>query len=538
MSLVGFEVRSRPSPRDILIYPAPMDLDRQICDRARRSRDARFDGRFFIAVTSTGIYCRPICPARTAKDEHVRYFPTAAAAEAAGFRPCLRCRPDAAPGTPAWLGTSGVIARALRLIGDGALDEDGVDRLADRLGVTARHLRRLFVQHLGATPREVARTRRVHFARKLLDETALSISQVALSAGYGSVRRFNNDIRRTYSRTPTELRQRARRRADSDSDCYRFRLPYRPPFDWDALLGFLSARATPGVESVAQSTYGRTISVDGKHGVIKVGRADRDPFLSLEVRFPDPRALLFIVERVRRMFDLGADPVVIAEHLGSDPLLRAAIAAHPGIRTPGAWDGFELAVRAIIGQQITVSAATTLTGRIASAFGSPYADGEHLDRLFPTPAQLAGAGLEPLGVMPARAEAVRSLARHVASRPLLSKARDPQTTLATLRQMRGIGEWTAQYIAMRAFNELDAFPSGDLVLRRIAGLSARDLNRRAEAWRPWRSYGVVLLWQQAAEQAANLRGLAAESKNNAEYLSTVRDRRERAVGVAHARGAR
>jgi AraC family transcriptional regulator, regulatory protein of adaptative response / DNA-3-methyladenine glycosylase II len=287
-----------------------------------------------------------------------------------------------------------------------------------------------------------------------------------------------------------------------------------------------------------QSGYRRTISVDGKHGVIKVWRADRSPSVLLEVRFPEPRALLFIVERVRRMFDLGADPVVIAEHLGSDPLLRAAIAAHPGIRTPGAWDGFELAVRAIIGQQITVSAASTLTGRIASAFGSPYADGEDLDRLFPTPAQLAGVRLEPLGVMPARADAVRSLARHVASGALLSSARDLQATVATLRKMRGIGEWTAQYIAMRALNEPDAFPSGDLVLRRIAGLSARDLDRRAEAWRPWRSYAVVLLWQQAAEQAASLRALAAERKNNAEYLSTLRDRRERAVGVAHARGSR
>ena len=517
---------------------ATMDLDRRICDRARRSRDARFDGRFFIAVTSTGIYCRPICPARTARDEHIRYFQTAAAAEAAGFRPCLRCRPEAAPGTPAWHSASGVISRALRLIGDGALDEDGVDRLADRLGVTARHLRRLFVQHLGATAREVARTRRVHFAKKLLDETALSINQVAVAAGYGSVRRFNSDIRRTYSRTPTQLRRRRRTDPVGDRDCYRFRLSYRPPYDWDAMVAFLSARATPGVESVGQSSYRRTISVDGKHGVIKVSHAARGPSLVLEVHFPDPRGLLFIVERVRLMFDIGADPIVIAEHLSGDPLLRAAIAAHPGIRTPGAWDGFELAVRAILGQQISVASASTLTGRIASAFGQPYADGEDLERLFPVPAQLAGAALEPLGVMPTRADAVRSLARRVASRPLPSSASHPLAALATLRKMRGVGEWTAQYIAMRAFNEPDAFPTGDLVLRRMVGLSGRDLDRRAEMWRPWRSYAVMLLWQQAADQAASLKALAAEGKNNAEHLSTLVDYRGRAAGVGPTRGSR
>ena len=223
-----------------------MDLQRSTCDRARRARDARFDGRFFIAVTSTGIYCRPICPARSAKDENVIYFASAAAAQAAGFRPCLRCRPEASPGTPAWLGTSAVVSRALRLIGDGALDEAGLEQLADRVGVTARHLRRLFLQHLGATPLDVALTRRVHFAKKLLDETDLAFEQVAYAAGFGSVRRFNSEIRRTYARTPTELRRRARKHG-ADADCYRFRLAFRPPYDWRAMLAFLAANATPVV---------------------------------------------------------------------------------------------------------------------------------------------------------------------------------------------------------------------------------------------------------------------------------------------------
>ena len=250
-----------------------MELDRKVCDRARRSRDARFDGKFFIAVTSTRIYCRPICPARSPKDENIRYYATAAAAEAAGFRPCLRCRPEASPGTPAWSGTSSVVSRALRLIGEGALDRDGVETLADRLGVTGRHLRRLFVQHLGATPIEVALTRRVHFAKKLLDETQLPIAQIAFAAGFGSLRRFNGEMRRTFSRTPTELRKLARKRVDGP-ECYRFRLAYRPPYDWPQVIGFLAARATPGVELVEDNRYQRTIAIGGATGTIAIGPAE------------------------------------------------------------------------------------------------------------------------------------------------------------------------------------------------------------------------------------------------------------------------
>ncbi|MGH9200565.1 MAG: bifunctional transcriptional activator/DNA repair enzyme AdaA, partial [Vicinamibacterales bacterium] len=347
-----------------------MVLDRLACDRARQSRDARFDGRFFIGVTSTRVYCRPICPARAPKDENVRYFPTAAAAEAAGFRPCLRCRPEASPTTPAWFGTSGVVSRALRLIGEGALDESGVDRLGDRLGLTARHLRRLFAQHLGATPLEVALTRRAHFAKQLLDETTLSCEQIATAAGFGSVRRFNSEVRRTFHRTPTELRRLARKSNSADAERYRFRLAYRPPYDWPAVMAFLAARATPGVEIVEGLRYRRSITIDGKHGAIAVSPASSGAALMLDVQFADPRALLTIVERVRRLFDLGADPILIGECLGADRLLRPALARHPGIRTPSAWDGFELAVRAILGQQVSVRAATTMAGRLAQRFGS------------------------------------------------------------------------------------------------------------------------------------------------------------------------
>ena len=471
-----------------------MELDRAVCDRARKSRDARFDGRFFIAVTTTKIYCRPICPARSPADQNIRYFHTAAAAEAAGFRPCLRCRPEASPGTPAWFGTSSVVSRGLRLIGDGALDRESVDRLADRLGVTARHLRRLFVQHLGATPIEVALTRRVQSAKKLLDETRLPFAQVALAAGFGSLRRFNGEMRRTYARTPTQLRKLARQPI-ADTGCYRFRLCYRPPYDWASIMAFLSARATPGVELVDRAGYRRTIAIDGKVGALSIVPVEGAPALMLEVRFPDPRLLLSIVERAKRMFDVAADPALITEHLSADPLLKRAGSAHAGIRVPGAWEPFELAVRAILGQQISVRAATTIAGRLAARWGLPVTSADGLDRLFPAPAQLLDAPIEEAGVIASRAGAIRALAGAVSSGALTF---DGPATVNALRAIPGVGEWTAQYIAMRALNEPDAFPSGDLVLRRMAGgISARALDGRAERWRPWRAYAVVLLWQTA-----------------------------------------
>jgi len=493
-----------------------MDLDRRICDRARRSRDARFDGRFFIGVTTTGIYCRPICPARSPKDENVIYFPTAAAAEAAGFRPCLRCRPEASPGTPAWVGTSGVVSRALRLIGEGALrgtsgpDADnartadaGVDDLAGRVGVTARHLRRLFLQHLGATPIEVALTRRIHFAKRLLDETSLPVQQVAFASGFGSVRRFNGQILRTFSRTPTELRRLHRRVAEAPG-WYRFTLAYRPPYDWPSMLAFLGARATAGVESIAGAHYRRTIEIDGRTGTIDVGPSDSKPALVLDVSFPEPGSLLTIVERVRRMFDLSADPAVIGDHLAADRMLQRAMDANPGVRVPGAWDGFELAVRAILGQQVSVQGATTIAGRLAAEFGAPVETDRGVERLFPAAERLADARLECAGVMPARAETIRRLARAAADGHLkLSPGADSAAVVEALMALPGVGPWTASYVAMRALGEPDAFPAGDLVLRRAAGnLTTRELERRSEAWRPWRAYAVMLLWRTASRESA------------------------------------
>jgi AraC family transcriptional regulator, regulatory protein of adaptative response / DNA-3-methyladenine glycosylase II len=467
-----------------------MELDRRACERAARSRDPRFDGRFFIGVKTTGIYCRPICPAPAPRRENVTYYPTAAAAAAAGLRPCLRCRPEAAPGTPGWMGTSAIVSRALRLIGEGALDESGVEQLALRVGVTDRHLRRLFLAHLGATPLDVAITRRLHFAKKLIDETTLPFTEVALAAGFGSVRRFNGAIQRTYARTPSALRRLHRPAAAEEPHCYRLRLAYRPPYDWEALLAFLRARAIPGVERADAASYRRTIELGGVAGRIVVRPAPSGPALELEVHFADPRRLLSIVERVRRVFDLGADPAVIASHLGGDRLLGPLLARHPGLRAPGAWDAFELAVRAILGQQISVAAASTMAGRLAARFGAPGLAAD--ERLFPTPDRLAQAPIEEVGVVRVRAEAIRALARAAAGGALP----------APLQAIHGVGEWTEQYVALRAGGDTDAFPSGDLVLRRVAGVrTARELALRAEAWRPWRAYAVILLWQGATDDA-------------------------------------
>jgi AraC family transcriptional regulator of adaptative response / DNA-3-methyladenine glycosylase II len=510
-----------------------VELDRAVCDRARYSRDARFDGRFFIGVTTTGIYCRPICPARTPKDEHVRYFASAAAAEAAGFRPCLRCRPEASPGTPAWSGTASVVSRALRLIGDGALDDAGVETLAHRLGVTGRHLRRLFDQHLGASPVDVAATRRLHFAKRLIDDTSLPMGEIAAASGFGSIRRFNDVIRRTYSRTPTRLRQMATRRPnDGGRGQYELRLAYRPPLDWKALIAFLRARATPGVESVDDERYRRTIALDGRAGWIEVSRVEGAPALRLAVRFGDPRALLSIVERVRRMFDLSADPAIVAAQLSADPLLRPTLDRHPGLRTPGAWDSFELVVRAILGQQVAVPAASTIAGRIADRFGTAVAGSGELNRIFPGPAQLRTAALEKCGVMPARADTIRRLAAAVDDGIIAIGGADSEAVKAALRSVPGIGRWTAEYAAMRALNEPDAFPSGDLVLRRMAGgCPPGALERRAEAWRPWRAYAVMALWQAARDRQTASRRPSASPGAARNATRHVRDTRPVAAGA-------
>ena len=325
-----------------------MELDWQVCSRARVTRDARFDGKFFIGVFSSGVYCRSICPAPPAKEKNVRYFPTAAAAAEAGFRPCLRCRPECSPGTPAWLGTPNTVSRALRLISDTGLEEGGIEALAERLGVGSRHLRRLFLKHLGATPSAVAKTRQLHFAKKLIDETSLRMSDVALASGFGCVRRFNAGIRKVYHRTPTEIRRLARQRPLQSENQYVFRLRFRPPYDWQGMLAFLAPRATPGVEAVGNGVYRRTISLDGNQGCFEVSLDEGSNLLAVHLQFGDPRSLFFITERIRTMFDLNADWAAIVASLRTDPVLITQVDSGPGLRVPGCWNGFELATRAIL----------------------------------------------------------------------------------------------------------------------------------------------------------------------------------------------
>jgi AraC family transcriptional regulator, regulatory protein of adaptative response / DNA-3-methyladenine glycosylase II len=477
-----------------------MNLDWQVCSRARLSRDARFDGKFFIAVLSTRIYCRPICPARTCNESNVRYYPSAAAAAEAGFRPCLRCRPESSPGTPAWLGTSNTVSRALRLIGESGLEDGGVEVLAERLGVGSRHLRRLFLRHLGATPMAVAHTRRLHFAKKLIDETRLPMSQIALASGFGCVRRFNAGIRQVYRRTPTQIRHLARQKDTQSGNHYLFKLHFRPPYHWEGMLAFLAARATPGVEVVEAGRYRRAISWHGRDGYFEVSFDAARDALVVQIEFGDPHSLIFIIERIRKMFDLGADWSAIVQSLKSDPVLASSVEANPGLRVPGCWNGFELATRAILGQQITVKGATALAGRMVSRFGKPFCAAGGLTHLFPPPEVLADAKLGDIGLTGARAETIRALARAVCAGEIdFDGVVDSDAFLNRLCEIPGVGKWTAQYVAMRALGEPDAFPSTDLgLLRAIALETSRELEHRAEAWRPWRAYAAMYLWRIAS----------------------------------------
>lgn len=483
--------------------------DPQVCEQARLSRDPRFDGLFFTAVTSTGIYCRPVCPAPTPKVTHVHYYPSAAAAESAGFRPCLRCRPELAPGD-AWLRGDATVARALKLIDEGVLAEQPVAALAARVGVGERQLRRLFVDRLGAPPRSVHGTRRLLFAKQLLTETRLPITQVALEAGFGSLRRFNASFREAYGMAPRDLRRRPEANGNGD-ETLTLRLGYRPPYDFAALLAFLRTRALPGVEAVDADGYARVFGPPNTPGWLRLSAwPDAAHTLRLELHCPRPVRILDVVTRLRRMFDLNADPRIIAAVLSADEQLRPLVERHPGVRLPGAWDGFEIAVRAVLGQQVSVAAARTLAARLVERFGvaleTPLVAG--LDRLFPTPEALADADLGTIGLPRTRADALRGVARAVLDgRVDFQPERPLEELTARWQALPGIGAWTAHYIAMRALGAPDAFPADDLVLRRAAAdggdrpLPAKALTERAERWRPWRAYAVIQLWQDHSRHA-------------------------------------
>jgi AraC family transcriptional regulator of adaptative response / DNA-3-methyladenine glycosylase II len=484
-----------------------VDLQPEAAVRAIQSRDTRFAGRLFVGVVTTRVYCRPGCPAPLPKPENMRFFSYAAAAEEDGFRPCLRCRPETAPGSPVWEGTSSTVSRALRQIFDRE-EHESVEALAERLGLGSRHLRRLFAEHVGASPAAIARTRRIHFARRLLDDTSLPVSQVALGSGFTSVRRFNDAIRATFHRTPTELRRRSKEAArtatrGTDERALTLKLPFRAPFDAASLFSFLEERALPGVESVRGHAYSRTIRSRGRAGTLTVSHEPGQDVLRLSLNLSPGPDLLDVVRRTGRIFDVDADPVAIGETLSRDPLLAPLVAARPGLRVPGVWDPFELAVRAILGQQVSVRGARTLAGRLVERFGERLPvklAGDGLTHLFPSPAALASADLSAVGLPGARAGAIRSLAQAVSGGRLeLTAPLGLADFEERLTALPGIGPWTAQYVALRALGEPDAFPAGDLGLRRAlertgGAASARDLAARAGLWRPFRAYATMHLW--------------------------------------------
>ena len=477
-----------------------------VCDRARQARDVRFDGLFFTAVISTGIYCRPVCPAPAPKSRNIRYFATAAAAAAAGFRPCLRCRPELAPGSMAHRLGEALLDRALAMIADGALQDHSVADLAGRLGVSSRQLRRLFVERMGVAPLALHATHRLLLAKQLLTETDLPAAEVALASGFRSVRRFNAAFREGCGLAPTQVR---RTRRAMVADGLRLRLCYRPPFDFAAMLGFLGKRALPGLEQVEVDAYQRLAGTVEAPVRVRVTADPDRPELHLDIAGAEPQAIPDMVRRVRRLFDLDADLGPVHRSLAEDARLARAIGRRPGLRVPGAWDGFEVAVRAVLGQQVSVAGATTLAGRLLRTFGQPCAGSvDGFDRLFPSAEALRDAELEAIGLPRSRAACLRALAAAVADGELDFSAGQPLAGfVARLCELPGIGRWTANYVAMRVLGHPDAFPAGDLIVRQVLGagqtLGERACEQRSQAWRPWRAYAVLHLWHLAGDSGTD-----------------------------------
>jgi AraC family transcriptional regulator of adaptative response / DNA-3-methyladenine glycosylase II len=461
------------------------ELDRETCRRARLSRDHRFDGEFFLAVRTTGIYCRPVCPARPPAEKNVSYFRSAAEAAAAGYRPCLRCRPEAAPGSAAWQGSSTTVRRALQLIRQGALNEGKLGLLADRLGVGERYLRKLFQRELGVSPRTVALNHRLLFAKQLLAETPMPVTEVAFAAGFGSVRRFNSTFQEQLRLTPGEVRRRAS--SSRPGSGLRLQLHYRPPYDWPGVIAFFQRHAIEGVEQVTAESYGRNIRLEGATGAIRVRPEKNRHALQLEIKMPDHRLLMQVVARVRRMFDLDANPGAIAGVLGADEDLAGLLAETPGVRSPGHWSLFESAARAVIGQQVSVAAARTVCARLALATTTP---GE--PTCFPAPEAIAALDDAHFPMPGRRRETLRRLCHRFNE---ASSDLEPDS----LADIPGIGPWTLEMITLRGIGDPDVFPARDLGLEKAWTRhrpNDTELARHAEAhWRPWRSYAANLFWR-------------------------------------------
>jgi AraC family transcriptional regulator of adaptative response / DNA-3-methyladenine glycosylase II len=490
-----------------------MELDFEHCYRAVDSRDPRFDGCFYTAVRTTGIYCRPSCPAVTPKRENVTFYVSSAAAQRGGFRACRRCRPDAAPGSPEWDTRADTVGRAMRLIGDGVVDREGVPGLAARLGYTERHLNRMLTTELGAGPLALARAQRAQTARILVETTGLGLADIAFAAGFGSVRQFNDTMLEVYARSPSQMREKQSTGDRGEAGVVSLRLAYRPPLHAGSLLEFFTARTLPGIDEVADGAYRRGMNLP--HGNADVVLTPGERWVHATLQLSDVRDLAPAVARCRRLFDLDADPVAVDGVLGADPALAGAVAAEPGVRVPRAVDGFEMAVRAVVGQQVSVAGARTTLGRMIRAAGvsSLPAPGEPAPipqttatvRLtgFPPASTIADLPDSAFGMPAARRATIRALAEAVAGGRLdLDPGADRAETVAHLTELPGIGPWTAGYVAMRAIGDPDVFLPTDLAARRGAeavGLpgTAKALATHAERWRPWRSYALIRLWRSA-----------------------------------------
>jgi AraC family transcriptional regulator of adaptative response / DNA-3-methyladenine glycosylase II len=469
-------------------------LDADRCYRAAQSRDARFDGWFYIAVRTTGIYCRPSCPAVTPKRQNVEFHRSAAAAQQLGFRACKRCRPDASPGSPEWDLRGDLVARAMRLIADGLVDREGVAGLSERLGYSSRHLNRLLTDELGAGPLALARAQRAQTARILIETTDLSMTDIAFAAGFGSVRQFNDTVRDVFATAPSDLRRRSKKGSTgADTGAVSVRLAVRGPFAGPQLFDHVGARAVPGVELWDGDSYQRALDLPNGHGTVVAHPAD--DHVRATFRLTDWRDLAPAVGRMRRLLDLDADPVAIDDHLGTDPQLAALVATTPGLRAAGSVDPYETLVRAIVGQQVSVAGARTVTGRIAEAIADPLTiDHSGLTHVFPSMQRLAHAGPEVFPMPTARAATLQRVGTAVVDGDLvLDTGVDRAQVIEQLVAIKGIGPWTAQYVVMRGLGDPDVFLDTDLGVRHA--LTALDLEPdAAERWRPWRTYAMHHLW--------------------------------------------
>ena len=484
-------------------------MNSEQCYQIITARDARFDGKIFVGVTTTGIYCRPICPAVKPKIEHCLFYKTSAAAQNAGFRPCLRCRPESSPGIGVWQGTSSTVSRALMMIEEGALDgpHTSVERLASRLGIGERHLRRLFKEHVGASPTVVAQTRRVLFAKKLLHETRLPVSEIALVSGFDSIRRFNECFQSLIRKSPSELRKltASAKNSDHSNAPITLYLNYVPPYNWEEILHFLSLRIIDGIEYIAKNCYHRSFCFARASGHIAVAHEPEKHALRVMIETSSTIALPSLVSRIRRVFDLDADITSIEDYLSQDKKLSPLIVKRRGLRLPGAWDHFEMGVRAILGQQVTLAAARKLASHLTVSYGMKTGFSSCLEYFFPTAEDVLKADLSQLKMPGARKKTLQNWS-HMFTEPSFHETSPSlDQIILRLKSIRGIGEWTAHYIALRAFRETDAFPASDVGLLRVAETwsgqrpTPEELGAIAEKWRPWRAYAAQHLWAEDAE---------------------------------------